>query len=410
MVTWLYLLSSAAFYVASFLWTPYYWWTAFFFLIPLFYISRSKKLTFFQGFVWGSIVYSLHISAIWLVCIEYGTGWLRFVAPACIVCWFALFSGLWFITLNIQWITARYLATLAFFFFIDSIILTPFFYCLEGYPFALPLVPLMHGARLGLLPILGKIGLLSGLIFIQLLAAYEYVFLSIALIGLLFFTVPIKNQQGDWREQCIGVTHIWKEKEPYERAQEICHALIDTVQKYPEKRVIVLPESAFPWPLHEYKYALKMWTDNALGQERYLILGAYRKNNGKLFNTFYNVHRSRIIFYYDKTHLIPFFEKTNSSRFLKGFNSLFLSTKESFSENTLYRKWIFRGLSTSDLITPLVCSEAFWHMPKKGKAINLVNDSHFSLAYFPRLMELLAHLNATQNQTALFYCSWRSNS
>ncbi|MFT6765381.1 MAG: apolipoprotein N-acyltransferase [Alteromonas naphthalenivorans] len=409
MTTWLYLLSSAALYVASFLWIKYCWWGTLLFLTPLFYVARYKQLTFVQGFAWGCIVYTAHMSAIWLVCIEYGTGWLRFGAPVATVFWFAILSGLWFILLKTRFIIIRYTATIGFFFFIDSIVLFPFFNCLEGYPFALPLIPLMHGAHLGLLPTLGKIGLLAGLILIQLLYAYQYFIVPIVVTGLLFFTVPIKQQQGDWKDQCIGIAHMWKEQQPYERAQEICHVLIDTIRKHPEKRVVVLPESVFPWPLHEHEYALKMWTDNALEQTRYLILGSYRKNNGKLLNTFYIVQRSRIIFYYDKTHLIPFFEKTNSSPLLKGLNSLFLSTKESFSKSTLYRKWIFRGSRTFTDITPLICSEAFWHMPKNKKAINLVNDAYFRLPYFPRLMRSLAHLNAAEQNTELFYCSWRSN-
>lgn len=407
MTTWLYIISSAALYAASFLWVQFCWWGVFFFLVPLFYLSQYKKLTFFNGFVWGALTFSLQFSAIWLLSIEYGTGWFRFIAPGLVACWFAFFSGLWFISLTIDSVVMRFVFTVNYFLFINFVILFPFSCSLEGYPFALPLLPLMYGAQLGLLPIIGKIGLLAVLILIQLIAAYNYSFLSVLLTVGFFFLSPIKEQQGDWRKQCVGVSYMWSEKTPYERAQEICHVLIDIVQKYPEKRVIVLPESVFPWPLHEHSYALRMWTDNALGDNRELLLGSYRKKGGKLLNTFYNVHRSRIIFYYDKTHLIPFFEKTNSSPILRKGNSLFLSTKESFTPGTCRARLLKTEFLPS--ITPMVCSETFWLMPSKKQVVALVNDSYFSLLYFPELMSLLARLNALEQNTALFYCSWRSN-
>ena len=408
MTTWLYLISSAALYAASVLGVEYFWWGAFFFLIPLFCLVQYKKLTFFHGFIWGVVTYSLQISAIWLLSIEYGEGCFRFFAPGLVVCWFALFSGLWFVALNVRSILTRFVITISFFLFINFAVLTPFSCALEGYPFALPLVPLTYGAKLGLLPILGKTGLLAGLILIQLAAAHKYFFWSVCLTVGLFFSVPIHEQQGDWKKQCIGVSHAWSEQTPYERAQEICHVLIDTAQKYPDKRVIILPESVFPWPLREHQYALRMWADNALNNDQYLILGSYRKNNGKLLNTFYNVYQGRIIFYYDKTHLIPYFERKNPFKFFNIGNTLFLSSKEGFTPGTSHTTFNFSH--GSEPLTPLVCSETFWCMPSQKKAIALINDSYFSLSYFPKLMRLLAQMNALEQQTALFYCSWRSNS
>lgn len=409
MILVLSIVSSAAFYAASFLWVEYFWWGAFFFLFPVFYCTRFKKLTFAHGFMWGYLTYGLQLSALWVLTVEYGQGWFRFFAPGIAVCWFGLFSGLWFKFLTFNSVYVKYLATVAFFLFIDKAVLSPFFFELEGYPFVLPVLPLMYGANLGLLPILGKTGLLAGLILLQLFFAYEYRVITFCLIIGLFFLVPLQKQQGDWQNECIVVSHIWKEKTPYERAQEICHALIDIVQKYPEKRVIILPESVFPWPLHEHKYALTMWTQNALQNDKHLILGSYRRSQVNLFNTFYNVHQSRIIFYYDKTHMIPFFEKTNSCPlFLKG-NDLFLSTKESFTKGGSHERWLSHGSLTFTTITPLLCSEAFWRMPHKKRAIHLVNDNYFRLAYFPKLMWLLAHLNAFDQDTDLLYCSWRSN-
>ncbi len=404
---WLYVIISAALYAASFLWMPFFWWSTFLFLVPLFYVARFKKFTFFHGFTWGFITYTLQLLAVWFLSIEQGEGLFRFFAPGIVICWFALFTGFWFCSIRIQSLSVQCVVTSLFFIFINYAVLTPFFGYLEGYPFALPIVPIAYGGHLGLLPLIGKIGLLIGLVTIQVLIAYEHVFLPIFLTIALFFTVPASEQQSDWKKKCIGISHRWNEQKPYERAQEICHTLIKTIQKYPKKRVLILPESVFPWPLHEHRYAIRMWTDNALKDNKHLILGSYRRNNGKLRNTFYNIYQGRIIFYYDKTHLIPFFEKTNSSQILRKGNSLFLSTKESFTPGTTGARLLKTEFLPS--ITPMVCSETFWLMPSCKQAIALVNDSYFSLSYFPELMNLLAQMNALEKNTALFYCSWRSN-
>lgn len=404
---WLYVISSAALYAASFLWIKYFWWGAFLFLIPLFLISRTRKFTFTHGFIWGIVTYSLQLFALLVLIIEQGSGWLRFFAPCVVIGWFAVFAGLWFYSLNVRNVWVQVIVTLLFFLSIDLGILTPFFGHLEGYPFALPLLPLMYGVQIGLLPFIGKINLLVGLILIQNLAAHAYVFLSITLTILLFFIVPINHQKSEWKDKCIAVPFNFIEQTPYERAQEICHVLIDTVQKHPEKRMIVLAESVFPWPLEQHQYAIDMWTENALLQNTHLILGAYRKKGEKCLNSFYNVYQGRIIFYYDKTHLIPFFEKTNSSLLLRKGNDLFLSTKESFTPGTCRASL----LKTEFLppITPRVCSEIFWHMPRQTCVIALIKDSYFSLSYYFKLMQLLAQMNALEQNTELFYCSWRSN-
>jgi apolipoprotein N-acyltransferase len=410
----IYILSSAAIYAASFLFIFYFWWGAFFFLVPLFYLLRTKHLTFFHGFVWGIVTYGFHLSAVGAVSVEYGKGLFRFIAPLIVLMWFALWSGLWFVGLSSVRnyslhfkIVLQLFITSVFFFFIHYIVLFPFFCQVQGYPFVLPLIPLMYGNLLGWLPFVGSGVMLAILIGFQLTVAYQYKFSALALL-VVFLSGIIFQKKQTWQQQFQTINYAWKHKEAYERAQEICHALIKAQEKHPHKRVLVLPESSFPFPLQEHLYALKMWTTNALFDDKYLILGSYRRETGKLFNTFYIVYQGRIILYYDKRHLIPFFETPHYFKriFEKG-NTLFLHKKESFTRGLTSPK-NFSITSIANL-TPLICSETFWTMPYQKRTISLVNDSYFSLAYFPIVMWVLAQLNALENESDLLYCSYRSN-
>lgn len=412
MTIYLFVLSSAVLYAASFLCLPFFWWALFFFLIPLFWALRFYRLSFLHGVMWGCVSYGSLLSAVWLVSIEYGAGWFRYSAPGLVVLWFALWSGLWFVLLTMacsytgsKKALVQTSITTAYFMGIHTLVLWPFFGCAQGYPFVCPLIPLIYVSSPGLLPFIHTAGLLFILVGIQVLCVQKT---KLALLGIGLFFLPDQRMAGCWKQEMLCTAERWSCPEPYERAQEICHHLIACKERHPEKRFIVLPESTFPFVLTEHLYAVKMWTDNALQTDTYLILGAYRREGGKLFNTFFITHQGRIIYYYDKTHLIPFFEQNHSNKlvFKKG-NSLFLHKKESFSPGTSPQNTFM--LTGSDLITPLICSETFWTMPSCAQAVALVNDSYFSLAYFPLTMRLLAHMNALEQRTDLLYCSlWGS--
>lgn len=407
-----FILSSAALYAASFLCLPFFWWALFFFLIPLFLALRSQKLSFMHGFLWGLVSYGLLFSAVWLVSIEYGVGRFRYCAPVLIVGWFSFFSGLWFMLLTKTVSYKGYKKTLmqtsittGYFMIIHTLVLWPFFGYPQGYPFVCPLIPLMYVCSPALLPLIRTAGLLFVLIGIQVLFVQKT---KLALLAIGLFFLSEKQRVGDWKKEMLCTAQKWTYVEPYERAQEICHHLIVCKERYPEKKIIILPESTFPFVLTEHLYAVKMWTENALHNDTYLILGGYRREGGKLFNTFFATHQGRIIYYYDKTHLIPFFEQNHPNQlvFKKG-NSLFLHKKESFSPGTSPQNTFM--LTGSDLITPLICSETFWAMPSCVQAVALVNDSYFSLAYFPLIMRLLAQMNSLEQRTDLLYCSlWGS--
>jgi apolipoprotein N-acyltransferase len=188
----------------------------------------------------------------------------------------------------------------------------------------------------------------------------------------------------------------------------VCSVLTEAANKHPDKRVFVLPESTFPFPLENNSYALKMWTDNALKEDKVLVIGGYRSEEQKLFNTMYIVKNNRIIFYYDKTHLVPFFEeKKNLPKLFKKGNSLFLSKRNSFirSKNPC-RTCFLEDIS----FKPLICSEVFWKLPKKGNQfLVLANDFYFSFSYFPRVMKRLAQMNTYKQASNLVYCSYWCN-
>lgn len=407
-----YVVSSAALYAASFLWVPFFWWMLFFFLMPLFFVLQFYRLSFWHGFLWGCISYSLLLSAVWLVSIEYGTGWFRYGAPGLLVIWFALWSGVWFLLLGITCsyngyakIFLQISITTFYFMGIHNGVLWPFFCRMEGYPFTYPLIPLMYVVSPLLLSLVHKAGALFIVVAIQVcfVQITRYVLLAIV-----FFFISGPQEKEDWKNDIVCSAQRWQCTQPYERAQEICHHLITVKEQWPEKKVIVLPESTFPFILSEHVYAMTMWTDNVLHNDTYLILGTYRREGAKLFNSFLIIHQGRIIYYYDKKHLITFFEQNHfKTKLFKKGNSLFLLKKEPFSVGSSAP--IPFTLTGSDQLFPLICSESFWAMPSQARAIALINDSYFRLDYFPLTMRLLAYMNALEAKTDLLYCSlWSS--
>jgi apolipoprotein N-acyltransferase len=60
---WALLVLSAILYAIPFLWSNQLWWLIFMFPIPLLYIVRTENLSFIHGYVWGLVVFALHLSA-----------------------------------------------------------------------------------------------------------------------------------------------------------------------------------------------------------------------------------------------------------------------------------------------------------------------------------------------------------
>ncbi len=131
-------------------------------------------------------------------------------------------------------------------------------------------------------------------------------------------------------EKIVIVSKCFYESQPYERAQEVCHALIDARQRCPQAELFILPESTFPFPLNEHLYALSMWF--AHEPNAHIVIGSHYVEHQKLYNCAYVLHQGRIIHRYVKAALLPFFEEhVPFNFFLRSCHQLFLNGKTNFA-------------------------------------------------------------------------------
>src|SRR5579862_182148 len=166
---WFLLITSAVLYALPFLLSDYCWWLIFLFPIPLLYIIRTQNLSFMHGYIWGCIVFALHLSGgIYLVADMAGESWpVGLILGIAMVLYQALVPAFLF------WCTTRVITVFSitspiarlllwtaalwlFIIWVDWYSLSVFG-VQEGYPLMHPLIVLANKPELlYLLPIIGK--------------------------------------------------------------------------------------------------------------------------------------------------------------------------------------------------------------------------------------------------------------
>lgn len=391
---------SAVLSAASFLCMSYLWWLHFIFLVPLFAHTISKY-TFLYGFMWGCIVYTaLHIT-LWQVCWYHAVVWWWFLIPLVLVVWFSFFSGLWlFVFYYTHNKMLKLLSTTLFFVSMQTVVLSPLSWRIEGYPFVSPLLSLFYGGCLGIIAYTP----LWAVYFLLVLLSYfiaQFFWKHALLVALCLLFPQIKNYNHDtFKNYVCAVLPQELAHYPYERAQQLRIACENILLQYPYKKIIVFPESAFAYDIVDHSYIKRFFDDI---DNKIIVFGGYRQSYDKLFNTAFLLHKCRITHYYDKQYLVNFFECNHP--LLKNSIQPFLNNKKACSagnKNSFF-------MLDSEKIIPLICSEVFWHMPYNKKVLALVNDAYFNY-YFARILYTTALFNAYKNKTSLFYCGYKLQS
>ncbi len=413
------IISSAAFYAASFL-IDFCWWISFICFVPLF-IQRFSSYTHAlrAGFLWGLVAYGLTLSALLEVIIRLGEKPLSYLYALGFLGYFVFFSmgwclsALFFKRCTNSWAGGWFVSTVLYCAWMH----TGFFYFLTGYcygyPLANPLLPLMNvAACLGLLPHMGWYGLLAALVCVQVGIAQKkkgmFFLGSMPFIaGFFVFHHPERSAEQD--QKVVMVSQVFYEKTPYERAQELCDALCKVQRVHPSAQLFVLPESAFPFPLNEYPCVQEMLTQACKGS--YLVLGSHyacvsRTGEESLYNSAYVLHAGRIMHRYDKKLLLPFFEEhPTQSFFLQRTASPFFDGKCAFTASEKNQELCtLPGVGTFSFC---ICSELLWDIPRDSQVLVLVNDGHYAFSYFSRLFRLFAHFQALEKRSTLLYCGWK---
>jgi apolipoprotein N-acyltransferase len=244
-----------------------------------------------------------------------GVGWFRLIFPLAFVLYCSLFSGFWFWCLALvkKYRFAESLffgITFCYFWFVDSFILSPFGK-VQGYPLAFPLVPIMKKPELlFLVSYVGKWGMLLLLILLQISLVKGCLKKQWFLVTLcclfpfgwgLFFTP--ETGLPAWVQK-IHFEPLDKAIHQHERAQH----LVAKLAGLKNIKLFIFPESYFPFVIDKKSNSLRILQGYILQNEQLIFFGANQIKKSNYFNCALLVDKCRIIYSYEKSHLIPFFE------------------------------------------------------------------------------------------------------
>lgn len=227
-IKWTLLISSALLYAAAFMFSPLTWWVVFICFVPLFYAGVTRILSFKEGFLYGILVWTLHIHAILysIFIMAKGPFLLRLLPSVFILIFQAFFVGVWFFLAStlirllhaglllrfLIWVGTAWL----YFYFLETSCLAVF-NTWEGYSLMSPLLPLAEKPQLlAWMPRLGGSLLLLLLVssnaliaacFLVTCMTYRIAFLLVGLAPWLFqaYRAPKPEAAPSWLERVVWV-------------------------------------------------------------------------------------------------------------------------------------------------------------------------------------------------------------
>ncbi len=407
----------------------------FLYLIPLFYcaIMRKGNLSFYDGFLWGMIVYALHWYDIALFAHAQGHGIARYaVMPFLVIC-SAFYAGIWFwgasllsITTKkpiLSWIGSTWLYIICMqrfsFWMLGRV---------QGYPFSFPLIPLaaypqtlftlsyLHPHILLLMLITASWGMAAAW------GGYHKYRLRLAValyLPFIFGFFVCEKSEPPIHYETIGyVSPAGLSDDLLERAGELavcCNALI---ARHPHITHIVMPESTLKITLNMHPEIHEALAQNIVNDDLTVILGAHRKENGCFYNSCYYIHNRLIIRGYDKSILMPFAEYIpNYWLNFAGINRIFLHNKIIMNVNRKKGDFFYGDYSLSSeavetIFIPAICSDYYldWYdEPQKLEIplLLLVNETWFAGNSLKQLMRLAAQYGAIARRQDIIYVAHR---
>jgi apolipoprotein N-acyltransferase len=263
---WILLTLSAILYVLPFLYSAALWWLIFIFPVPLLYITCTENLSFIHGYIWGIVVFSLHLHAgilivanlagdWWWIGLLMGIGMILYQAlmPA-VLFWLATKTTLLFAIKSLLIRILLWTAALALFiFWTDQYCM--WLFDMNGYPFMHPLLPLaQYPSLLQLLPIMGKQLLL--LLFLLVPASIVLVIsykngVSILLCIIAFVPwiwsaihQPKYANHPNWYKKICSLPCMIRAHTTSGAVRILTNHIKKCITDYPEASIIIMPESA----------------------------------------------------------------------------------------------------------------------------------------------------------------------
>lgn len=157
------------------------------------------------------------------------------------------------------------------------------------------------------------------------------------------------------------------------------------------KLLMLAPESSFPFKINEYPEIVKKWASK-IAPEHLLILGTYRSEGQKKFQTTCVINNTGIVKFFDKQKLTPFAEKKCTTGENKYPNKAFIDETLTLVPLVCFEFFIDgsslkRATSANEL--PIIFANDSWY-PQYFKTL-LRNQARLSAAWYGKNIVYLSH-------------------
>ncbi|HEB41392.1 MAG TPA: hypothetical protein ENI08_00020 [Candidatus Dependentiae bacterium] len=435
---WFLLITSAILYALAFIVSQQLWWLVFVFPLPFFYVALSGQLSFIASYLWGIIVFSLHLSGLLfsIVLLAKGSYFYRLIPPLFIVLYEAFFAAIifWLARKVIAWLHLAsnlfykvliWVAALwLFIHWIDWYCLWIFDRC-EGYFFMHPLLPLVMQPRLlRLLPIIGK-----GLLSILLLMVPAWVTIALktkkqyAIIATILFSLPwfiswflpmAPSQPPAWVTKIVVLPVMFPHSVDLTSAMNAAgDQFRNILYQYPQVELIIMPESSFSCNSLSMSSLSGLWDVGHLGCSIDVVVGAFRWKKGKYFNSLHWVRNGIVQTCFDKRHVMILIERIPSWFDFWFIHNLYFKAVPEISPAQDKRPLL--SIMKETAFVPYICSELFFNewpddVYPDIPILAICNDiwvcSLAYLSYVKTLMCLAAKFKAIQWQRNIVYVAF----
>lgn len=412
----------------SFLFSKYLFIFPFIGLVPLFYIILKRELYSKIIFLWPVIVILIQAAPL-MVALNTGTRPILQIIAVCILALYISIYGIFWLYVTSYFCIDRTITQKTCF-----LILSTWLYFLFTEYAVFWFFGVLQGCSLIniLLPLTTQPLLTSFILFLGGNLALLYVIMQ-NIIGALYFVTRNKIFIIFWiiafapwilSAYFTSVTNkpIWLSKisaasipfdkfyncDSQEISEEILKALKKIIHEKPEVKVIIMPESTFPFSLNLYPLTIYNWSKNAL-ESRELVIGTHRKDltNNRLYCNLACVNNSVISYSYDKQKLLFFAEAVPPIwNICKKFEKFFLEDSTSLTPGEKPKNNNLRLFNMD--FTPVICSELFLgNRPEtpNNLVLAIVNDAWYQNSSFPELLVKTAQLKATLWRVDIVYVS-----
>jgi apolipoprotein N-acyltransferase len=424
---------SAIVYVIPFWLSYHFWWLIFLFPIPLLYIIRTQNLSFMHGYIWGCIVFALHLSGgIYLVADMAGESWpvglilgivmvlYQALVPAflfwCTTRVITVFSITSPIARLLLWTAALWL----FIIWVDWYSLSVFG-VQEGYPLMHPLIVLANKPELlYLLPIIGKqlltaLFLLVPVSIVLLLWHGNYaalLFMCAIALFMNFFLIWGPRIGALAKSGVINTLPCMvcsTAQDPTVVIKIIGNQIKKMIAQYPNTEIIIMPESACNVSNFEsLSELLQLWNKDNVGKAVHIIFGASRWQNDHYYNSLHWVYDGTLQRCYDKKHAMLLSERLSPWMNNDFFKRMYFNERQPIATSLCERVQLV--VSDDISFVPYICSELFFtelpdDMYENVPILAVINDLLFA-TYIQKLLVLLARFKAMQWQRDIIYVSY----